>query len=268
MVVKWTNDKDSFILNHLLTDASIKIDTNVIDAMIATWRKYFFLPLCLSLVHFVYLSSAIFTLSYALFLSHSILLSSCNSLDTSFRLTLADLDAEASQPSLSATSPPERPLPSTSPRSARTTKALPRAPVPPLLPPLAARPPRRRLPPARPPPSARRPPSPLTPTARTMTRPLPPRPRLSARRPLPPALTKTTSMRRLLSSASRSSPSPKMMRALPRSLVVLPVLPGIPRVMLSLAAPATLRSTRRPRMKPRLEEWFQRLLGSALFIMH
>ncbi|KAG2160736.1 hypothetical protein VTO58DRAFT_104723 [Aureobasidium pullulans] len=41
MVVKWTNDKDSFILNHLLTDASIKIDTNVIDAMIATWPESF-----------------------------------------------------------------------------------------------------------------------------------------------------------------------------------------------------------------------------------
>ncbi|CAD0042557.1 unnamed protein product, partial [Aureobasidium pullulans] len=37
----WTNDKDSFILNHLLTDASIKIDTNVIDAMIATWPESF-----------------------------------------------------------------------------------------------------------------------------------------------------------------------------------------------------------------------------------
>jgi len=40
MVVKWSADKDQFILNHLLTDTSIKINNDVLDAMIQTWRMY------------------------------------------------------------------------------------------------------------------------------------------------------------------------------------------------------------------------------------
>lgn len=40
MPVKWTADKDSFILNHLLIDTRIKIDNAVIDSMIETWRMY------------------------------------------------------------------------------------------------------------------------------------------------------------------------------------------------------------------------------------
>jgi hypothetical protein len=40
MVVKWTSDKDQFVLNHLLTDSSIKINNDVLDAMIQTWRMY------------------------------------------------------------------------------------------------------------------------------------------------------------------------------------------------------------------------------------
>jgi hypothetical protein len=40
MVVKWTSDKDQFVLNHLLTDSSIKINNEVLDAMIQTWRMY------------------------------------------------------------------------------------------------------------------------------------------------------------------------------------------------------------------------------------
>lgn len=40
MVVKWSADKDQFILNHLLTDASIKVNNDVLDAMIQTWRTY------------------------------------------------------------------------------------------------------------------------------------------------------------------------------------------------------------------------------------
>jgi hypothetical protein len=40
MVVKWTSDKDQFILNHLLTDSGIKIGNEVLDAMIQTWRMY------------------------------------------------------------------------------------------------------------------------------------------------------------------------------------------------------------------------------------
>jgi hypothetical protein len=40
MVVKWTSDKDQFVLNHLLTDSSIKIGNDVLDAMIQTWRMY------------------------------------------------------------------------------------------------------------------------------------------------------------------------------------------------------------------------------------
>ncbi|KAI5272840.1 hypothetical protein E4T47_03878 [Aureobasidium subglaciale] len=41
MVVKWTPDKDSFILNHLLTSSSIKIDASVLDEMIAAWPESF-----------------------------------------------------------------------------------------------------------------------------------------------------------------------------------------------------------------------------------
>ncbi|KAI5208643.1 hypothetical protein E4T39_01311 [Aureobasidium subglaciale] len=41
MVVKWTADKDSFILNHLLTSSSIKIDSSVLDEMIASWPESF-----------------------------------------------------------------------------------------------------------------------------------------------------------------------------------------------------------------------------------
>ncbi|CAD0099347.1 unnamed protein product [Aureobasidium mustum] len=39
MVVKWSSEKDQFILCHILEDKNIKISTEVLDSMIAAWRN-------------------------------------------------------------------------------------------------------------------------------------------------------------------------------------------------------------------------------------
>ncbi|CAD0087112.1 unnamed protein product [Aureobasidium vineae] len=39
MVVKWSSEKDQFILTHILEDKNIKITTDVLDAMITAWRN-------------------------------------------------------------------------------------------------------------------------------------------------------------------------------------------------------------------------------------
>ncbi|KAK6008625.1 hypothetical protein QM012_000528 [Aureobasidium pullulans] len=41
MVVKWSSDKDQFILCHLLEDKNIKISNDVLDSMIAAWPSSF-----------------------------------------------------------------------------------------------------------------------------------------------------------------------------------------------------------------------------------
>lgn len=40
MVVKWSSEKDQFILCHILEDKGIKISNDVLDSMIAAWRMY------------------------------------------------------------------------------------------------------------------------------------------------------------------------------------------------------------------------------------
>ncbi|KAI4726801.1 hypothetical protein E4T49_05501 [Aureobasidium sp. EXF-10728] len=44
MVVKWSSEKDQFILTHILEDKNIKITTDVLDAMIAAWPTAFGAP--------------------------------------------------------------------------------------------------------------------------------------------------------------------------------------------------------------------------------
>lgn len=54
MVVKWSSEKDQFILCHILEDKNIKISNDVLDSMMAAWRMYsiFSQPLSISLIHF------------------------------------------------------------------------------------------------------------------------------------------------------------------------------------------------------------------------
>lgn len=186
MVVKWSSEKDQFILCHILEDKNIKISNDVLDSMIAAWRMYScpLQPLPFSLVWFADFIPSVFIPSP--FLMHLARcpthMGFCISINPCCSFTLLSIitilyqscirsiesRANLSQPAPSVTHPPERLSPNTSPKSANRTRPSPEV-TPPCLLPLPSPPPRReRLQPAEPLQSAR-----LTlPPTTTMTKPL------------------------------------------------------------------------------------------------